>query len=453
MATRLVRPAGPSGPAGRTAPRWRLIVASALVVALAATAAVAVRTSGSRADVRRGGTPAVVARARGAEAHGIEGLQRRLRAAPEDRRAWAALGAAYVQRARITGDPTLYPKAERALRRSLALGTTANVEAMIGMSALASARHDFATALRWGDRARAINPHDASVHGVTGDALIELGRYPEAFDAFQRMLDLRPGLSSYARASYAWELQGNIPNAIEAMELALEAAASPADDAFAAYHIGELHWNAGRTTEASRWYRQSAAHDPTFVPALQGLAKTEVARGNLDTAIDRYTDVVARLPLPQYVIELAEVAQLAGKDAVERQQLELLGVQERLLRANGVDVDIDQALFRADHGVDLAAGLAAAQSEWRTRKSIFVADALAWSLYANGRHREALTYATKALRLGTRNALFYFHKGMIERALGRRDAARRDLRQAMRINPHFSFVWSSRVPRILKELS
>jgi hypothetical protein len=44
------------------------------------------------------------------------------------------------------------------------------------------------------------------------------------------------------------------------------------------------------------------------------------------------------------------------------------------------------------------------------------------------------------LALGTRSALFRYHLGMIELALGRRAAGIRDLRTALAINPHFSIL-------------
>jgi tetratricopeptide (TPR) repeat protein len=425
------------------------MVAAALATALVATTAAALHRQSSP---RRTAARPIETRTRTVTDRGIAALQERLRSVPGDRRAWAALGSAYVEQARITGDPTFYPKAEQSLRRSLAIEGTRNAEAMAGMGMLAAARHDFKAALSWGERARAINPHNAAIHGVIGDALVELGRYPMAFDAFQRMQALRPGLSSYARASYAWELQGNLPNAERSLELALESASGPADAAFASYYLGELAWNSGRVGDAARWYRQSAARDASFVPAIQGLAKVDVARGNIAAAIQRYETIVATVPLPQYVIELADLYEASGDRTLARQQVELLRVQARILRANGVNIDLEQALFNADHHVDVAGGLAAARAEWKKRRSVFVADALAWSLYANGRHHEALTYARSALRLGTRNALFFFHKGMIERALGMSDAARRDLGEAMAINPHFSFLWAPRVRRILEEL-
>ena len=55
---------------------------------------------------------------------------------------------------------------------------------------------------------------------------------------------------------------------------------------------------------------------------------------------------------------------------------------------------------------------------------------------------EAQRWSRQALRLGTRDALKLFHRGMIERCLGHRVAADRYLHRALALNPHFSIVWS-----------
>jgi tetratricopeptide (TPR) repeat protein len=382
----------------------------------------------------------------------IDGLERRLGAVPLDWRALAQLGMAYVQQARITGNPSYYPKAEGVLRRSLAVRDVANVDAMIGMAALATARHDFAAALRWGLRAKALDPDDATIYGLIGDAHVELGRYEEAFHAFQQMVDLRPDLSSYARASYAWELQGSDRNAVEAMQLALQAAVAPADVAWASSQLGDLHFNGGRLQDARLHYRRALGADDSFVPARVGLARVDAADGRVGAAIRGYRWAVERYPTPEYVISLGDLFTVAGERERAGQQYALLEVQERLLRANGVNVDLEFALYHADHRVDLRQGLASAEAEWARRRSVHVADALAWSLYANGRYEEALGYADQALRLGTRDALFFFHRGMIERALGKDRAARRDLARALAINPHFSILWSGQAERVLKNL-
>jgi tetratricopeptide (TPR) repeat protein len=382
----------------------------------------------------------------------IANLQDRLRAAPEDWRSYADLGLAYVQQARVTADPSFYPKAEGVLERSLGLNSSGNFGALTGMAALAAARHDFASALTWGQKAVAANPDSAEARAVVGDAQLELGLYDEAFETYQEMIDLRPELSTYARVSYGWELQGDFENAVRAMNLALGAAATPADGAWASNQLGDLYWNHGRLAQAEKWYRRAIATDASFIPPRAGVARVEAAMGHVERAIEKLTQVVQRYPSPEHVIALGDLYTATGKPEEAARQHALVRAQERLLRASGVNVDLEIALFDADHGVDLASGLAAARQEWARRKSIHVADALAWVLYANGKHEEALGYANKALRLGTRNPLFLFHRGMIERALGKTRAARSDLAAALAINPHFSILWSKQAEQALTKL-
>lgn len=377
--------------------------------------------------------------------------QARLRRLPSDWTSWAALGAIYVQQGRITADPTYYPKAQGALDRSLRLNGTDNYQAMAGLGALTAARHDFAGALTWTQKASRINPYNASVYGVMGDALVELGRYPEAYQAIQRMVNLKPGLSAFARASYTWELRGDIASARAALQRALQDAGTPADTAFARYYLGELAWNSGDRAGAGEQYAAGLAADPSYLPLVAGRAKVAATRGQTEAAIRDYTTVISRVPQPLYVIELGELYQSLGRRQDAARSYELVRAEERLFTANGVNVDLELALFEADHG-DPAVGLRAARAEWGRRQSVFVADALGWALHATGRDREALGYARTALRLGTRNASFYYHLGMIEKSLGMTAAARVHIGAALAINPHFSPLYAPLAKRTLQEL-
>jgi tetratricopeptide (TPR) repeat protein len=371
----------------------------------------------------------------------IENLQSRLRVLPTDWQAFASLGLAYVQQARVTADPSYYPKAQGVLRRSLGLEREDNFAAMVGMAALAAARHDFAGALRWGEQAKAINPYNGNVYGVIGDAQVELGRYRDAFATFQTMVDTRPGVASYARVSYARELMGDVPGAVQAMEAARDIAGTPADAAWASYQLGELYFNQGDLAAAAHAYARGVDTDADYVPPFAGLAKVAWARGHLHEAIDGYTDVVARYPAPEYVIALGDLYTAAGQPEQADRQYALVHAEEQLFRANGVNIDLELALFDAAHG-DPAGALAAARDEWAKRHSVHVADAYAWALHADGRDAEAAVYARKAMALGYRNALFAFHAGMIQLELGNRAEARRLLSDAVRINPHFSIQYA-----------
>jgi tetratricopeptide (TPR) repeat protein len=379
----------------------------------------------------------------------IAGLQARLRVLPNDWQSFASLGSAYVQEARITADPSYYPKAQAALRRSLAIQPRGNFPALTGLGTLALARHDFSGALALGQRAATLDPYNAAIRGVVGDAFIELGRYPEAFAQFQKMIDLRPNLSSWARVSYARELQGDVAGARQAMGTALQESGSAEDRAWVLNQLGDLAFNNGDLTAASRSYAGAHQVDPAFVPPLAGLAKVSAARGDVRSAITQYAAITARYPLPEYVVALADLYTVTNQPALLQRQVGLVRAEEALFRANGVDVDLEIALFDADHHLELSQGLAAARAEWGRRHSVHVADALGWELYANGQTGEALTYANQALHLGTRSALFHFHRAMIERALGKTAAARTDLQAVAAINPHFSTLWASTAARLL----
>ena len=68
---------------------------------------------------------------------------------------------------------------------------------------------------------------------------------------------------------------------------------------------------------------------------------------------------------------------------------------------------------------------------------MYTDDVLAWALAKNDRPAEAMRAAHRALRLGTEEAAFHYHAGMIARALGRQRVAERHLRRALALNPAF----------------
>jgi tetratricopeptide (TPR) repeat protein len=380
-------------------------------------------------------------------------LRARITANEDDWRSLALLGLAYLQKGTLTADPTYYAKAETALRRSLGATARPRFEAALGMGVLANTRHDFEAGLRWGRKASQENPHNAQARGVLGDALTELGRYEAATRSLQKMIDLRPGLSAYARVAYARELHGDVDGAIDAMERAYNAAGYSSDRAWAAYHLGELYYGRGQLMRAEHEYRRGAQLVPGYPLAHVGLAKVAAARGHVLMGISRLRPIVRKYPSPEVVILLGDLYHLAGKPSDSARRYDLVRVIERLYRASGVNVDLELSLFDVDHGFDRQAALKSARAEYDRRQSIHVADALGWALYANGRYVEARRYAREALRLGTRSALFHFHAGMIDWRLGRLRTARTHLEQVAEFNPNFSFWHKERAARLLERLS
>ena len=366
----------------------------------------------------------------------ISALQHRLREVPGDAGGWATLGLDYVQQAKNTADPSYYPKAEEVLRRSMELESTENFTAMAGHSALAAARHDFTAAVDWAHRAKAVNPYNATLYGTLADALTQLGRYQESFDAVQRMVDLRPGTPSLARASYAWELRGDLDTARDHMQRALDMAGSPADRAFTRHHLSELALGAGDPDGALAHADAGLRADPGHSALLRARARAELALGRTGDAVADYTAAVAAVPLPEYVLELGELYQSLGDTVSARGQYDVFRAQQRLFADNGVAADADATLFEADHG-DPRKALELGLAGVRTRPFLDMDDAYAWALHVNGRDREALVWSRKAGALGTRNALHHYHRGVIEQALGHHDLARARFRTALAANPAF----------------
>jgi tetratricopeptide (TPR) repeat protein len=372
----------------------------------------------------------------------IASIEQALRERPRDARALTLLGLAYQQRARELGDPSYYPRSERALRRALELDPQ-NAQAVGGLGSLALARHRFAEALALGRRARRLAPHVAYNEGVVGDALIELGRYDAAFRAYDRMAALKPSLSSYARVSYARELLGRSQAALAAMGLAVGASGARGEAAaWTRVQLGKLLFSLGRVREAALEYRMALVAFPGYVHALDSLAHTEAARGRIRHAIALEREASERNPLPQFVGALGDLYRLQGRETAAREQFRLVAAIERLLVANGVRTELETAQFNLDHGVRIGQSLELAKSAHRARPSIVSDDLLAWALERNGRCGTALRHSRRALRLGTRDAMMFFHRGMIERCLGREGAARAWFGRALRLNPHFSLIWA-----------
>jgi tetratricopeptide (TPR) repeat protein len=397
----------------------------------ASLTAAAQATQASAGEASPADTPALVAR-----------LQATLRLNPNDVRSLDSLGLAYQQRARETGDPTYYTKSDEALHRALALAPR-DLIANSGLGSLALSRHRFREALVLGRRAHAISPTTARNYGVIGDALVELGRYHAAFKTFDTMASIQPSLSSYARISHARQLLGDVPGAIAAMKLAVDAADGQGEAAaWTHVQLGLIYLSVGSFAAAATEDRQALWIFPDYAYALDALARAEAGLGHYRAAMGFEQQAVNRIPLPQYVSTLGDLFGATGHRNLAQKQYELIGVIQRLLVANGVKTDLETALFNVDHGIRLHASLALARLAQRERPSIDGDDVLAWALERTGHCGEALRYSKRAVRLGTLDALKFFHRGMIEGCLGHRTAQHAWLGRALRLNAQFSILWS-----------
>jgi Flp pilus assembly protein TadD len=81
-----------------------------------------------------------------------------------------------------------------------------------------------------------------------------------------------------------------------------------------------------------------------------------------------------------------------------------------------------------------------AKRDLHNRQDVYAHDALAWALVKNGQPQEAEKAMTEALKLGTRDAMLFYHAGVIQQQLGEAAKARDYLGRALAVNPHFSLT-------------
>ncbi|MET7622130.1 hypothetical protein [Streptomyces sp. NPDC005408] len=370
----------------------------------------------------------------------INDRERWAQAHPRDEESWAVLGSAYVERGSRLADSAYYPKAESALRRSLELlpGARGNVNAMVGLAALANARHDFKAARTLGESAMKQQPKRWTAYPVLIDAYSGLGDYKAMSKAMDRLTELHPGAQTLSRGAQVYRERGWREDAAAMAYDAVGSAQAPQEKAVARQRLGDLAWERGEPAEALTEYNAGLRLAPDHDPSLASRARALAAVGRTDEACRDYQAAIALVDRPEYVLAAGELYQSLGLDGDAATQYERLRTRAAQTGTDGVDDVVVLGLFDADHG-DPEAAVRRLKAEWaRGHLNMYTADALGWALYRAGRPLEALPYARRASEQGLRSPLFTYHRGEIERALKQDGPARRHLTEALLINPYFS---------------
>lgn len=372
----------------------------------------------------------------------IANLEAQLASVPGDPDTLATLGLAYQVRWRETGDASYLPRSDAALGAALAARRD-DPAATLGLGNLALIQHEFAKALVVGRKAQKLAPYSARPYGVIGDAQIELGLYEEGFKSFERMVSVKPNLASYARISYARELSGDTVGAIAAMQLALDASGGQAEStAWVEVELGKLEFGRGRVDAADRHFRAALAIVPGYVYALDQRARVEAARGRVERAVALAREASETIPLPQFVGLLGDLLQRQGRRGEALRQQATVAAVDRLLSAGGVRVDLESAVYRADHLVEVVENVELARRARADRPSIYGDDALGWALARAGQCDEAVAWSERSLRLGTRDALLWFHRGYAAGCAGDEAGMTAWYAKALALNPNFSVLFA-----------
>ena len=381
--------------------------------------------------------------------------QRLLQRNPVNSRAYFGLGDALIRKARETGDPSYFNRAEEALKKSLEINPN-NAGAMRHLAYVFYSRHEFEPAAVHATKAIELDSRDGDSYGILGDALMETGEYEKAENAYRKMMQLEESLYSYARRAGLKSVRGDSGGAMADLERAIAAgktAKQPNESiACAEWQFGNDHFTLGALQKAEAFYRQSLATYPNYYRASAGMAQVRAAQKRYDDAIDFYRKAIAILPMPEYIAALGDVYSKIGKSDEAHKQYELVEYIGKLNALNKALYNRELAYFYADHDIKLEQGLALAQRELDYRRDIYAYDVVAWNFFKNGKAEEAREAVSQALKLGTQDAKLHYHAGMIYHRLGEKEKAREHLRRALSINPYFHIFFADTAKRTLVEL-
>ncbi len=437
------------GNGARTRPRSRTsrtallaFVAVAIGFGIGGVVTVTTHTSATSPSI---GAPAV-------DTEAIPQLEQTAQRNPADISTWQKLGLAYLHRAVATYNPDDYDLSQRAFDRADAL-TPDQDETLLGRGALALSRHQFAQALQLGARVSSRNPFQSDALAIVVDANVELGHYDQAQRVLQDLIDRRPGLPAYSRASYLLELHGDNAAALQAMRQAEIAGSTSAYDiATVVTFQGDIELARGRYDAAAQRYDTALRLQPDHVNATVGRARVSAVQGQLARAVDSLTTLTQRVPLPAAVILLGDLQAMQGRSADAAQSYALVRAINRLQQSAGQVTDLEMAVFEADHG-DPATALDLARRAYVERPdNVYVDDALAWSLLRSGDVASARSEIARAERLGTADPMIHYHAAAIAEAAGDTSAARASITKVVASNPWFSFRLHSDVLALASRL-
>lgn len=345
----------------------------------------------------------------------------------------------FLRRARSTGSHDDILLAERAARRSLALRTQHNAGTLAVLAAALLEQHRFVEARSVASQLVEVEGENPAWRALLGEIQLELGDHDAARTMFGSLATSRTHLDVAPRLARWEEITGRPDEArallVASRDEALRRAELP-DEQAAGFHLrlADLDLRHGRVDSAEASVRAGLQLAPGEYRLLTALARIEAARGNWPRAIEHGEAALATVLEPATLALLSEVHAASGDTALAAEYADATAIS--LANAAGA-FHRAESLFLLDHGRRVDTIQAQAAEDLRTRRDIHGYDLLAWALHKQGRHAAAREAMTSALRMGTRDALLFYHAGMIERALGNEAAAIIRLRAALAVNPSF----------------
>ena len=254
---------------------------------------------------------------------------------------------------------------------------------------------------------------------LLGDVLMEQGNLLEAEQAYQVMIDQRPGPQAYLRAAHMRWLRGDLAGSLELMELAVGAIGEKNSEnaAWAWVRLADYVRQAKRARLAESYIERALALQPDYPPALFLRGEILMSRGQYKQATKVLSQAVELHPSPLYQWSYLESLSQTGDEKLVAQ------IEQRLMQ-QGANLDRRSfALYLASRKQNAPLALALARQELEVRQDVFTLDSMAWALRANGQMTQAWKFVNRALAEGTNDARLFYHAGVIAEETGLSESA------------------------------
>ena len=377
----------------------------------------------------------------------VDGLLKALQTDPADTKSDLQLAALYIKEARITGNHIYYDKAAMKYINDALTQDPNNFDALVYKSLIYMSQHHFADGLTVAHQAQQVNPYNAYIYGLLVDGNVEMGSYDSAVKYADKMVSIRPDLTSYSRVSYLREIFGDYKGSIDAMKLA--AGAGGQGDEYTEWtraQLAGLYEKTGDYKKADTLYHESLSMRPDYPYALVGLAHVAMANNDYNTAITYYQKADSIVTDNTVKEEMSDVYRRAGQTKKADQILsDVVDGLNKDAQASAKDptmghyADRELAYDYLKLG-DKDKALEHAQMEWNRRPdNIDVNETMAWVYYNRGEYAKATDYIKKALRTNSKNPVLLSRAALIYYKAGNLALAKSTLAETSLSNPYIDY--------------
>lgn len=363
---------------------------------------------------------------------------------PEDTASKIRLAALYIQEARITGNYMYYDVAAMKYVNEILAINPNSFNALVFKSLIYLSQHHFADGLAIAHQAQQVNPYNAYVYGLLVDGNVEMGHYDSAVMYADKMVSVRPDLTSYSRVSYLREIYGDYKGAIAAMKMAVEAGGQGDEyTEWTRYQLASLYEKTGDFKTADTLYNQSLTMRPDYAYAMAGLGRVALANNDYNKAAMYFEKADSLVDDNSIKAELVDIYRLAGQNKKADQAAEAVidGLQKSANAANGdenighyADRELAYAYLKVN---DKSKALEHAMMEYNRRPdNIDVNETVAWVLYNRGEYDKALPYIKVALKTHAKNPVLLSRAALIFYKAGDKTEAKNLLAETTPGNPY-----------------